>query len=72
MRPWVTTVAGDADLPEAVELVVIGGGIIGSFAGEALCRSLSTRGSALNSAFAGLIFLVAVYMLIESAVTLLA
>ena len=29
MRPWVTTVAGDADLPEAVDLVVIGGGIIG-------------------------------------------
>ena len=62
--------SGFVDWPLAA--VFIGGGIIGSFAGEALCRSLSTRGSALNSAFAGLIFLVAVYMLIESAVTLLA
>jgi len=57
--------SGFVDWPLAA--VFIGGGIVGSFAGELAARGLSKRGGMLNTAFAGLIFVVAVYMLYKSA-----
>lgn len=48
-------------------LAFIGGGIAGGVLGAAAARRLSTRRGALNSVFAGLIFVVAAYMLYRSA-----
>ena len=61
--------SGYVDWPLAIVFVV--GGIIGSFAGERLARGLSKKSGALNTVFAGLIFVVAIYMLVESAATLI-
>ncbi len=53
-------------------LVFIVGGIAGGLAGAIAARGLAEKKGALNMAFAGLIFVVAVYMLYKSAMTWLA
>jgi len=47
-------------------LVFIAGGVVGGFGGTAIARRLSGKG-ALTTVFAGLIFVVAAYMLWKSA-----
>lgn len=60
--------SGLVDWPLAA--VFIGGGVIGGLLGARLAERLSTRKGMLNLVFAGLIFLVAVYMLYRSAVAM--
>ncbi len=50
--------------------VFIGGGVLGGLAGARLAKLMSGRKGLLNSVFAGLIFVVALYMLYQSAVAL--
>lgn len=57
--------SGYVDLPLA--FVFVAGGICGGFAGAMAARSLAAKKGALNIAFAGLIFVVALYMLWKSA-----
>jgi len=57
--------SGLIDWPLA--LVFIAGGVLGSFAGTKLAVRLCRRRGLLNSVFAGLIFVVAAYMLWRSA-----
>ena len=57
--------SGYVDWPLAV--VFVGGGIIGGLFGTVIARWLSGRKGALNIAFAGLVFVVAIYMLFRSA-----
>lgn len=47
----------------------IGGGLVGAFAGGGLADMLGGRRGALNGLFAGLVALVAVYMLVRSVAT---
>ncbi|WP_298744915.1 sulfite exporter TauE/SafE family protein [uncultured Brevundimonas sp.] len=60
--------SGWVDWPLA--LVFVGGGVAGGLFGSRLARHLSGRKGALNSVFAALIFVVAVYMLYRSAAAL--
>ncbi|SJM64315.1 Arginine/ornithine antiporter ArcD [Brevundimonas diminuta 3F5N] len=60
--------AGWVDWPLAA--VFIGGGVLGGLAGARLAKLMSGRKGLLNSVFAGLIFVVALYMLYQSAVVL--
>lgn len=60
--------AGWVDWPLAA--VFIGGGVLGGLAGARLAKLMSGRKGLLNSVFAGLIFVVAFYMLYQSAVAL--
>jgi hypothetical protein len=53
-------------------IVFVGGGVLGGLLGGLLAAHLSTRKGMLNSLFAGLIFVVAAYMLYRSSGTLLA
>ena len=57
--------SGYVDLQLA--FVFVAGGICGGFAGAMAARSLAAKKGALNIAFAGLIFVVALYMLWKSA-----
>ena len=57
--------SGYVDLPLA--FVFVAGGSCGGFAGAMAARSLAAKKGALNIAFAGLIFVVALYMLWKSA-----
>ncbi|TFF27572.1 sulfite exporter TauE/SafE family protein [Jiella endophytica] len=57
--------SGFVDWPLA--FVFVGGGIAGGLIGTVVARWLSGRKGALNVAFAGLIFVVALYMLYKSA-----
>lgn len=57
--------SGLVDWPLA--FVFVAGGIAGGLVGAAVGRRLSVRRGALNVAFAGLIFVVAIYMLVRSA-----
>ncbi|WP_083591901.1 sulfite exporter TauE/SafE family protein [Aurantimonas sp. 22II-16-19i] len=57
--------SGLVDWPLAV--VFVAGGIVGGLLGTLVARWLSGKKGALNVAFAGLIFVVAVYMLYKSA-----
>lgn len=50
--------------------IFIAGGLVGGVAGTRAARTLSSRG-ALTAIFAGLIFVVATYMLVRSASALL-
>ncbi|MGE6740497.1 sulfite exporter TauE/SafE family protein [Allorhizobium pseudoryzae] len=52
-------------------LVFVGGGVLGGLLGGLLAANLSARKGMLNSLFAGLIFVVAAYMLYRSSGTLL-
>ncbi len=61
--------SGFVDWPLAA--VFIAGGIAGGLIGENMARRLSTKGGALNIAFAGLVVVVAVYMLVKSGMALL-
>ena len=63
-------VSGLVDWPLAIVFVL--GGIAGGFVGTLACRKLSTKKGALNIAFAGLIFVVAVYMISRSAMAMMA
>jgi len=56
--------SGWVDWPLAA--LFIAGGVAGGLAGAALARHLATRRGALNTVFAGLIFVVAIYMLYRS------
>lgn len=56
---------GWVDWPLAA--VFIGGGVLGGLAGARLARVLSGQKGVLNTVFAGLIFVVALYMLFRSA-----
>ena len=58
-------VSGLVDWPLA--LIFVGGGIVGGVLGTFVARWLAGRKGALNLAFAGLIFVVALYMLYKSA-----
>lgn len=62
-------VSGLVDWPLAASF--IGGGVVGGLAGTAASRRLAARKGALNSLFAGLIFVVALYMLWKSGSALL-
>jgi uncharacterized protein len=53
--------SGLVDWPVAAEY--IGGGIVGGMIGMRLCNHLAPRKAALNKVFAGLVFVVAAYML---------
>lgn len=57
-------VSGLVDWPLAA--IFIGGGVLGGMAGAAASRHLSARKGALTTLFAGLIFVVALYMLWKS------
>lgn len=57
--------SGWVDWPLA--LVFVGGGVAGGLVGARLAKGLSSRKGALNTVFAGLIFVVAAYMLYRSA-----
>ncbi len=61
--------AGWVDWPLAG--VFIGGGVLGGLAGARLAKSMSSRKGLLNTVFAGLIFVVAIYMLYQSAQVLM-
>ncbi len=56
--------SGLVDWPLAA--LFIGGGILGGLLGGSLASKLAVRKGALNTVFAGLIFVVAVYMLVRS------
>ena len=60
--------SGWVDWPLA--LVFVGGGVVGGLFGARLAKRLSDRKGALNSVFAALIFVVAIYMLYRSAAAL--
>jgi uncharacterized membrane protein YfcA len=47
-------------------LGLIGGGVLGGLLGARLATKLAGRKGALNTVFAGLIFVVAIYMLVRS------
>lgn len=59
---------GWVDWPLAA--VFIGGGVLGGLVGARLAKALSARKGLLNTVFAGLIFVVALYMLYRSAAAL--
>ncbi|MBO0903388.1 sulfite exporter TauE/SafE family protein [Jiella sonneratiae] len=57
--------SGLVDWPLAI--IFVAGGIVGGLLGAFVARFLSAKKGALNTAFAGLIFVVAVYMIYKSA-----
>ncbi|MDD2861208.1 MAG: sulfite exporter TauE/SafE family protein [Acidiphilium sp.] len=59
-------IVGKIDWPVAMEFIV--GGIAGGLAGTQLAGTLSHKKSALRQVFAGLVFVVALYMLYENAI----
>ncbi|MDB5579698.1 MAG: hypothetical protein JWR80_4874 [Bradyrhizobium sp.] len=59
--------AGYVDLPLAA--IFVGGGVLGGLGGAALARRLSATSGRLGTLFAGLIFIVALYMLWKSAMS---
>lgn len=50
----------------ALAALFVGGGVLGGLLGVSLAKTLAGRKGALNSAFAALIFAVAIYMLVRS------
>ena len=58
------SVAGDVDWTLAA--LFLAGGVAGGFAGSRSAHVLASRRGALNIAFAGLVFSVAIYMLVRS------
>ena len=61
------SISGLVDWPLA--FVFVAGGVLGGLVGAVVARRLATKKGALSTAFAGLIFVVAIYMLIKSAQT---